>query len=223
MGEMREKIVVFAPHPDDETLACGGTIAKKVREGEDVYIIFMTDGRESHLHRLGISTSPTPEELARVRKEEAKRAANILGVKQENLIFCDIEDRTLETNLEIAKEKVRQILLELRPNEVYFPDRNDLHTDHRATFTIVEDSISALQMLPKKYRYLIWSDEIENTESTENQMTVDIDGFLSLKKDAINEYQSQVTTLFEGQTRPVLPQAFVSNFQKPRERFISTG
>jgi LmbE family N-acetylglucosaminyl deacetylase len=40
-----KSILVFAPHPDDETLGCGGTIANRVREGHEVEIFFMTDGR----------------------------------------------------------------------------------------------------------------------------------------------------------------------------------
>ena len=74
---MAKTTVIFAPHPDDEILACGGTIAKKVKEGQEVYIVIMTDGRNSHLNVLGIAVNPTPEEVAKIRKEEAKRAAHI--------------------------------------------------------------------------------------------------------------------------------------------------
>jgi len=71
---LKKKIVVFAPHPDDETLGCGGTIAKRVREGYDILIIFMTCGRNALSELFGISSNPSPLELKEIRKEEAKRA-----------------------------------------------------------------------------------------------------------------------------------------------------
>ena len=74
---MKEKIIVFAPHPDDETLGCGGTIAKRIVEGYEVIIVIMTDGRHSYLEMLGIDKDPTPNELKEIRKEEVKRATRI--------------------------------------------------------------------------------------------------------------------------------------------------
>jgi len=71
MKGMPSRIIIFAPHPDDETLAWGGTIALNTRLGNEVHIVFMTDGRYSHKHTLGIDTYPTPDDVKRIRWKES--------------------------------------------------------------------------------------------------------------------------------------------------------
>jgi len=71
---MKKKIVVFAPHPDDETWGCGGTIAKKLREGYEILIVVMTDGRYAFKKVLGIDSDPTPEELKEIKKRRNKKS-----------------------------------------------------------------------------------------------------------------------------------------------------
>jgi LmbE family N-acetylglucosaminyl deacetylase len=214
--------VVFAPHPDDETLACGGTIAKRVRGGRDVYIVFMTDGRNSHLHRLGISADPAPEQLVQVRKEEARRAARILGVKLENLIFLDIEDGTLGLNKKIAKDKVSRVIMRLQPHEIYYPERDDLHRDHSSTYEVVEDALKALSIIPKRYRYLIWSDEGKVKDTVEQQIVVEnISSVLAVKKQVIDEYQSQIALFSKKQSCPVLSVSFLAKFVTSQELFTT--
>lgn len=78
-SSLKERVVVFAPHPDDETLACGGTIAKSVHQGDDVYIVIMTDGRNSHRGVLGIEKNPTPEEIGVIRNNEGRQLLRYWG------------------------------------------------------------------------------------------------------------------------------------------------
>jgi len=70
---MNKKLVVFAPHPDDETLGCGGTIAKRVREKWEVLIVIMTD-RKYAFHKVldNVYSAPIPEQLKEIRKKEVK-------------------------------------------------------------------------------------------------------------------------------------------------------
>ncbi len=218
---MAGAIVIFAPHPDDETLACGGIIAAKVKEGRDVHIVFTTDGRNSHLHELGIPVDPTPQELAQIRKEEARRATSILGVKPKNLIFLGFEDGTLSLNKETAKGKVSEVMVLLRPKEIYYPDGSDVHRDHRATYEVVEDCLNSLDLVPQKYRYTVWSAEEKRKENAEGQVAVDISDVLQLKKNAINEYRSQITLFSRGQTRPVLSDQFLAKFRVGQELFTT--
>jgi LmbE family N-acetylglucosaminyl deacetylase len=213
-------VLVFAPHPDDETLACGGTIAKKVKQGEDVHVVFLTDGRNSHLHTLGIRTDPTPEELALVRKQEARAAAKVLGVKQDNLVFLDVEGGSLGIKNKVVQDRVTQVLLDLRPDEVYYPDRADRHETHRATCDVVEAALKTLDFTPERYRYIVWADEAGYRGRKAKQITIDITETLHLKRRAINEYRSQVTLLSKQQSRPVLTDSFLANFRDNHERFI---
>src|ERR1017187_10587869 len=107
---MSDKIIVFAPHPDDETLSCGGIIALNARQGNEVNIVFMTDGRYSHKHTLGIDTYPTPQDVKRIRCEEARKVTKILGVEETNLTFLEYEDGTLGNNIEAASNLVQELL-----------------------------------------------------------------------------------------------------------------
>lgn len=216
---MGKTIVVFAPHPDDETLACGGTIAGKVMEGVDVRLVFMTDGGNSHLHELGIACDPSPQELAHIRREEAIRAAGVLGVKPQNLGFLGFESNDLVRDREVVAEKVRAIMLDLSPDEVYYPDRADSHRTHRAACDAVEDSLKTLEFSPAKYRYIVWTDKSGLVNSNARKMVIDITINLPLKTKAIHEYRSQVTLFSAHQSRPVLSESLLSEFLSGCEIF----
>lgn len=208
----KKKIVVFAPHPDDETLGCGGTIAKRISEGYKVLIVIMTDGRHAFMHVLGIDSDPSPEELKELRKEEVKRAAGILGVPEENLIFLDFVDRTLKGNTENAEEKVYKILSENRPVEVYLPYRNDGHPDHRATYWIVNNSLRKLGIYPLTYQYSIMHKyarfgpllNVLLGPVKKHIVRVDISNFLPLKEAAVKEFKTELTAISSRQHKPVL-------------------
>jgi LmbE family N-acetylglucosaminyl deacetylase len=89
-----QTILVFAPHPDDEVIACGGTILKRVDAGCRVHICFATDGSQSHRAVLNLD-DPPPDKLIEIRKREALNAAAILGVPAENITFVGAPDTRL--------------------------------------------------------------------------------------------------------------------------------
>lgn len=202
---------MFAPHPDDETWGCGGTIAKRISEGYEVFIVVMTDGRYAFLKMLGIETEPTPEELKEIRKEEVKRAASVLGVHGNNLIFLEFVDGTLRDNMNEAERKVTELLSEHRPIEVYFPYKNDGHPDHQATYKIVKKSIVKLDLKTRSYQYSImhkWArfgpliDRMFGFFKR-NIVKVDISPFLPQKVAAAKEFKSELTTISIKQSDPI--------------------
>ncbi len=208
-----KKIVVFAPHPGDETWGCGGTIAKKISEGYEVIIVIITDGRYAFSEILNINTDPTPSELKEIRKEETRKATSILGVKRENLLFLDFEDGMLKDNEEEAEEKITMILRENPPPiEVYFPYEKDYHIDHRATNRIVRNSIEKLNLHAKGFQYSIVQkygrigkliDGVFNLFK-HNMVRVDISQFLTLKEAAIKEIKSEISIISSEQKRPLV-------------------
>ncbi|MBT9166890.1 MAG: putative N-acetyl-alpha-D-glucosaminyl L-malate deacetylase 2 [Syntrophomonadaceae bacterium] len=212
------RAVIFSPHPDDDILACGGTIGLRVSQGYRVYVIYMTDGRNSHLHELGIARNPSPSQLAVIRKEEAKKALSILGIDKSCLGFLDFEDGSLEADLNVAKDKVQRILRDIQPQEVCFPMSTDEHRDHRATSIIVSESLKEVCFQGLAYRYTIWGNQNE-LASPDEQKSIDISHVLALKRKAILEHQSQVTRLFLGQERPILDDFFISKFLGNAEIF----
>lgn len=220
---MNERIVVFSPHPDDETLGCGGTIAKNVSNGREVYIAIMTDGRNSHRTELAIEKDPTPEEMRSVRRKEALQAAKILGVPERNVSFFDLEDGSLERNYDSAQKLVKDYLSKLLPNTIFVPHELDTHKDHHATNAIVMMALKELGLHPHVYCYVIWSSKKSQRLLKLSEIEVDISNFLDLKRRAIETYKSQVSLLFPSQTRPVLSESFVDNFSGSKEHFVRKG
>jgi LmbE family N-acetylglucosaminyl deacetylase len=211
-------MIVFAPHPDDETLACGGTIIRKIREGFDVYVIAMTDGRHSHDVTLGLS-EPSPEEIAEIRAREFSQATTVLGVGPNNRILLGFEDGELRYHLAEAKERIVQILRELRPVEVYMPYRHDVNEDHRATYEIVTCTVREVDLLPKMYEYPVWNGKILG--SGLKTLVIDIQKELGRKIEAISKYRSQISKCFPKQEKAVLSEEFVNMFRSGNETFYT--
>lgn len=222
---MSKKIIVFAPHPDDETLGCGGTIAKRISEGYEVLIVVMTDGRYAFSKVLGINSDPSPQELKQIRREEMKKAAKNLGVPEENIVFLDYEDESLKENSKEAEQRVTQILKKNRPTEVYFPYEKDDHRDHRATNRIIRNSVKKLGLPTLKYQYSIYQRYSRASPMVDqflkvfkrNMVQVDISEFLSLKEVAVKEFVSEITIISSRQKRPLLTK--IKKFLKNKETF----
>ncbi|MCX4355815.1 MAG: PIG-L family deacetylase [Oscillospiraceae bacterium] len=113
-------IMVFAPHPDDEVLGAGGTIAKRVSEGHNVYVVIATKGYP-----------PTfDEELIEAGRCEAERAHKYLGVKQ--TIFLDFPALSLDkVDRAEFNGSFSKLIDEYSPNDIYIPHIGDMHIDHR--------------------------------------------------------------------------------------------
>ena len=144
------RTLVFAPHPDDEVLGCGGTIARKVRAGAEVQIVFMTDGSGSHAELID------PQELAEIRRIEANDANRILGVSAEHVVFLGFRDGALENHLTQATQQVADILAAYSPDDVFVPHRADRLSDHVATFEIVAAALTRQPRQITLYEYPIW-------------------------------------------------------------------
>lgn len=204
------RIVVFAPHSDDDILCCGGTIIKKLKNKFDVSIVYMTDGSNA-LSNIGVHTDPSPGELKQIRRKEAIRGANLLGVKTENLHFLDNEDTKLHYNPDIVN-KIHDILKSIEPQEIYLPSIKDTHSDHKNTYLIVMESLRTIEQKSNIYLYIAcpkyanldyinkWLYRIFDKRYIEN----DISEFLPQKYFSLLQHKSQITVINSKQRRPVL-------------------
>jgi len=145
---MAKPAIVFAPHFDDETLGCGGTIIMKRAAGAELHLIFMTDGTGSHSHIR-------PEQLAKMRAQEATAAAQILDVRSPCIHMLGYEDRSLHRHVDHAAGRVAAIISQVQPGEIFAPYRSDGHTDHDATNTIVRKAIGQAGGI-QLYEYPVW-------------------------------------------------------------------
>jgi len=223
---VEKKLMVFAPHPDDETLVCGGTIAKKVLQGYVAKVVVMTDGSRAFSIVFGNECELTFQQVKEIRQKESIRAMEILGIPRKNIIFLDFEDQKLGENEKPAEEIITKMLANYCPDEIFLPYEKDLHRDHKATFRIVTSSMGVLGFKKLAYQYvnkqkydLVYSglDRLRNLWKY-NLIREDISGVLAIKKKAINEYKSQIGLAFSNQTRPLMlnPERFL----KPKETFL---
>lgn len=118
------RIAVFGPHPDDQELGMGGTIACMVDQGHDVLLVDMTDGE------------PTPHGDRQTRAAESAAAAEILGVRRVQL---GLPNRSVEHCID-SRHRAAGVIREHQANIIFAPYFEDAHPDHVATTRIVEDA-----------------------------------------------------------------------------------
>lgn len=220
---MKRAVTVFAPHPDDETIACGGMIAQATARGDEVSIVILTDGRYSHKSKFKIWPNPRTDRIRAIRKREAIKAADVLGVKMENIHFMDFEDGTLVQHMSEAGEFVKLQLNKWKPTEVYVPYSGDAHTDHAATNEIVLTAVSELGLSMHLYEYIVWQQdesELPYVFGQPNAVTLDIPDVLEIKMQALKMYKSQIETRFPSHIWPVLDEAFLSSLNRGVEYFL---
>lgn len=142
--------LVFAPHPDDEVLGCGGTIALKTQVGARVKVVVMTDGRASHRALIA------EDDLVRMRRAEAEEAAIELGLTTEDYVFLDFEDHRLYQYHDVAIDRIFAIIDQFEPDEIYLPHRRDGITDHVATNCIVREAVNRIKKPVTLFEYPVW-------------------------------------------------------------------
>ena len=148
-SELAASAIVFSPHQDDETLGCGGTIARKKEAGAEVKIVFMTDGSLSHHHFIA------RDKLIDLRQQEAVLAAQKLGVASEDVLFLGYSDGELQQSSTEAIAVVCE-LLEQHPRAVFIPYVRETHRDHLATNQIVLAAVNKYDRDLTIYEYPVW-------------------------------------------------------------------
>ena len=152
------KVLVIAPHPDDETLGCGGMIAQKRAAGTAVRVVFLTSGGKSPSHLDSASFCAT--QYSAVRTAEARSALEVLGVQPEHIEFLEYADGGLDDLPECKRSelvrRLENILTKYQPVEVYVPHELDCHPDHEAAFELIGEAIGGSKIAVRLFQYMIW-------------------------------------------------------------------
>jgi len=175
-----ERILVLAPHMDDESIGCGGTLARHIACGADVTVVFLTDGRQGGARPAG---SVEGLEIGAIRKGEARRALQELGVHK--IEFFEAADDALMQSAAGLASKLRQLLQQVRPALVYLPFFLEEHTDHRAASQLLLDAMKGVDLAFDCYGYEVWTPLFPNC-------LVRIDDTVETKRRALVHYQSQL-------------------------------
>ncbi len=132
-----QRALVVTPHPDDAEIGCGGTVAKLVKAGKEVFYVVATSGNKG-----GRATDMTADYLTQARQDEQRRAAEILGVSE--VVFLDFGDGELEDDHPFRRELVYHIR-RLKPEVVFTtePFRSTFynHRDHRIAGLVTADAV----------------------------------------------------------------------------------
>ncbi|MCB1313073.1 MAG: PIG-L family deacetylase [Sedimentitalea sp.] len=148
-------ILVVAPHPDDESLGCGGLLAAAFA-GDGARVICMTDGAASHPR----SRQWPADRLARVRRGELLLALKHLGGQPSDLSWFGLPDSALclldEPRLQDVAERLAETAACIGARHVFTPSPEDHHEDHRATTRLV-DRVWRADPALRLFHYPVWS------------------------------------------------------------------
>lgn len=220
------KTLVVAPHPDDESLGCGGVIALLRKYGLEVSILVLSDGTLSHPN----SKKFPKEKLRDLRENELIEAAGILGVKIENITFLRFQDRSLpdknSANFAMAIRKIEKVLKTKNPQTIFVPWRRDPHPDHRATFQLIDAVKNENQTI---IEFPIWLYELAASDdaplkSEVSAFRLDTSSVIETKQKAICAHLSQVSDLIDDDPDGFrLSAETLQNFAVPFELFLKSN
>jgi len=158
-------ILVIAPHPDDESIGCGGTICLHTDRGDHVAAVFLTSGE--------FALGDLPREKAwAIREAEAEESASILGIT--SVTFLRRPDHYLGDGIEEAATELRLLLERQQPQLIYLPHAYEGHSDHRACQPIVQAALSSTLIPPPALLgYEVWTplSEYDRAENISQTMT----------------------------------------------------
>jgi LmbE family N-acetylglucosaminyl deacetylase len=197
MPQSGQRVLVFSPHPDDESIGVGGYIAQSIENGATVKIVLVTNG-DFHGNE-------------QVRYAEFKKATQILGVPVSNLVFLNFPDGKLDkidpTVLYVA---LQSQIEQFNPNIIIYPDVQDANPDHSTIGKAVQKILAADPPQITGYEYLvhfklIWPrprelapnldlsppDQLLNSETSWEKVPLS-QSIENLKSKAIDDYDSQL-------------------------------
>lgn len=168
------RVLVLSPHVDDGEFGCGGTIAKLIDEGKDVYYAGFSTAEES-------VPAPWPKDIL---KTEVKEATKRLGINQDNVTIFNFKVRELGYHRQEILEELVKINRAIRPDLVFIPSLNDVHQDHS---TVSMEGVRAFKFTTILGYELPWNNLNFHTMS----YVLLSEKNLSSKINALDAYESQ--------------------------------
>lgn len=227
-------VIVLAPHQDDETLGCGGTIASLTRAGGSVTVIFATDGSGSHRDE-----QVPPSELAALREQEARDACEVLGVAPENCMFLRNPDGSLSDRLDALTDVIAQVVARNAATDVFVCSHYDAHPDHKALYQAARAAsrVASFRLLQYPiwfWQYECWSNttprypfdasQVKRAQSAVCQsntiLVSDVSEHLDRKRVALDCHRTQMGTLPGHTDWARLDQAFLRPLFDGKEIFL---
>lgn len=176
-----KKVLVVAAHPDDELLGVGGTVARHVQAGDEVYSVIVCEG-ESLRYQKDVGQA-----------EAIRRAAEILGVRQ--VFHLKFPDQRLDTyTLVDIISPLESISNEIKPNIVYCQWGGDVNRDHKILFEAAAVAFRPLDKWIEEFLafYTVSSTEWGYPRNFVPDTWIDITETIHRKSEAFRAYQSEI-------------------------------
>jgi LmbE family N-acetylglucosaminyl deacetylase len=191
------KALIIAAHPDDETVGCGGTIAKHVENGDDVYLCIVTEAY----------TPDWPEKILKTIKSEIGNVCKILKIRK--TFFLHFPTVKLDTiSQKQLNDSIHDVVTKVKPEIVYVPHKGDLNRDHRLVF---EAALVATRPVSEhKIKRLLSYETLSVTEwgnpieAFTPNVYIDISDTIKTKIEAVKAYKSQLRSYPHPRSLPVI-------------------
>ena len=182
------KTLIVAAHPDDEVLGCGGLIAKLVKHGEKVRVVFVAEGSSCRHNTF----SDKVQEEIKFRNQCGIEAMKSLGVNDYHFYNLPCGRLDMEPIIEITKIIEKEIL-DYGPTSVVTHSRNDLHNDHKVVYSAPVQATRPLGNIVKNLLSfeILSSSEWSYTEYFKPNLFVNISSTIDAKINAMHCYSSE--------------------------------
>lgn len=192
-------VLAIAPHPDDEVLGCGGTLARHAAQGDAVHVLIITRG-DPDLY-------PDDDEVA--IRQEIEAAHHVLGV--DSTTYLDFPAPRLDTiaGYQLA-EAIGQVIAQVRPDTLYLPHHGDIHVDHQRVYQAALVAARPINHCP--VRRLLCYETLSETEWSPPQGSAafiptafsDISDFLEIKLKAMACYEAELKEFPHPRSLPAI-------------------
>lgn len=179
------KVLVISPHPDDETLGCGGTLIRHKREGDEIHWLIMTN------------VNPDDKDVYSVKEREiaeVSKAYNFDTTSRTKFLTSELD--TIPTK-ELIKA-ISEVLEEIQPNYLYLPFKNDIHSDHSVVFDAAASCTKSFRY-PYVKRVVIYETISEtefsirpDSEQFKPNLWIDISNDIEEKIKIMSLYKSEI-------------------------------
>jgi LmbE family N-acetylglucosaminyl deacetylase len=188
---MGERIIVLAPHPDDETLGCGGTIKLLLDLKKQVKIVFLTSGEKADTSHPASDMRHDEEHItdySLMREKEAVKSLRILGVSDYE--FLRFPDREIYLYYKSVLDRLLKIIKAYMPDTIYSPSIIELNPDHRTTAELSLDLQRRMTEREECMQIKLLFYEI--ITPLRPNILIDITSVYNKKKKAMKKYKSQL-------------------------------
>jgi len=218
-------VLFLAPHPDDESIGCGGAIAAGIEAAQAIHVLILTDGAASH------PNSPTypPDRLRALRAGEARAAVAELGLGADRVGFLGQPDGAAGRDNATAEATVRAIIQYARDHAIgtiVTTWRHDPHPDHQTAYRFGQQAAKELGI--RLLQFPVWGWLLPPgrwiVEPRIAGFRLDITPFLAAKRQAIAAHRSQTSNLITDSSAGfTLPTDLLACHDRPFEAYLEAG